>query len=449
MKNIPENQAAENDLAKKKKIRCAIYTRKSSEDGLEQDFNSIDAQRLSGENFIASQVAKGWVLVPEYYDDGGFSGGNLDRPALKRLFEDIAKGKIDCVVIYKIDRLSRSLFDFQQIIELFDKYNVTFASVTQSFSTDDSIGRLMLNIVLSFAQYERELTGERIRDKIEASKKKGMWMGGTIPIGYDAKEGKLFINKEESETVKTIFELFIENESITETARELNKMNFTTKTWISNKGNIQKGKNFNKSNVRRIIENPLYAGKVKHKGKVYDGIHEAIIPYEIWQKANQIIEKEREEKIVTPIARINMVPILKGVMNCGICGSKMTPTYTSKGGVRYRYYICAASHKGNNDACKVGRVPAGEIEKLVVGRLLNILKKPEVVAKAISEIKGAIPSNNVIEYFQNIEKIWDELFPVEQARIVNLLIKQVVIQPEGLNIDIFKEGLGSLSNEFI
>lgn len=298
----------------------------------------------------------------------------------------------------------------------------------------------MLNIVLSFAQYERELTGERIRDKIEASKKKGMWMGGTIPLGYDAKEGKLSINKEESGTIKTLFELFMENESITETARELNKMNFTTKTWISNKGNIQKGKNFNKSNVRRIIENPLYAGKVTHKGKVYDGMHEPIIPYETWQKANQIIEKEREEKIVTPIARVNMVPILKGVMNCGICGSKMTPTYTSKGGVRYRYYLCAASHKGNNDACKVGRVPAGEIEKLVVGRLLNVLKKPEMVAKTISEIRGTVASNTVIEYFQNIEKVWDELFPVEQARIVNLLVKQVVIA-EGLSMNILKKDL--------
>jgi DNA invertase Pin-like site-specific DNA recombinase len=439
-----ENQI---DLSNKPKIRCAIYTRKSSEDGLEQDFNSIDAQRLSGENFIASQVSKGWVMIPEYYDDGGFSGGTLERPALKRLFNDIRNKKIDCVVIYKIDRLSRSLFDFQQIIELFDQYKVSFASVTQNFTTDDSVGRLMLNVMLSFAQYERELTGERIRDKIDASKKKGMWMGGTVPLGYDAKERKLTINPEEAKIIAALFDIFIETESVTETARELNRLGFSTKTWISRTGKIQRGKKFNKAAVRRIIENPLYTGKIKHKNKVYDGLHQGIITNEIWQEANNIIKRNHETKIISPISRVSAAPLLKGVMNCGICGSKMTPTYTSKKGKRYRYYICSASSKGNNDLCKVGRIPASEAENVVTSQILNILKKPEFIVRAISQSSKNFSENTVIKNFKQIEKVWDELFPVEQARIINLLVKDIEVKPEGFNIRIFKEGINSLSNE--
>lgn len=441
-----ENQV---DLSNKPKIRCAIYTRKSSEDGLEQDFNSIDAQRLSGENFIASQVGKGWVLVDEHYDDGGFSGGTLERPALKRLFRDIKEGKIDCVVIYKIDRLSRSLFDFQQIIELFDQNKVSFASVTQNFTTDDSVGRLMLNVMLSFAQYERELTGERIRDKIDASKKKGMWMGGTIPLGYDSKDGKLTANQEEVKIIIALFDIFIETESVTETARELNRLGFSTKTWISASGKIQRGRKFNKAAVRRIIENPLYAGKIKHKNKIYDGLHQPIISEEIWQEANSVIKRSSETKIISPLSRISAAPLLKGIMNCGICGSKMTPTYTSKKGKKYRYYICSASSKGNNDACKVGRIPASEAENVVTSQVLNVLKKPEFIVSAIGQSTKEFSENTVIVHFKQIEKVWDELFVVEQARIINLLIKDIEVRPEGFNIRIFKEGIHSLSNELI
>ncbi len=446
---ITENHQTENqpDLSNRPKIRCAIYTRKSSEEGLEQEFNSIDAQRLAGENFIASQVSKGWVMLPDRYDDGGFSGGTLERPALKRLFNDIRNGKIDCVVIYKIDRLSRSLLDFQKIMELFDQNRVKFASVTQNLTTDNSNGRLMLNVILSFAQYEREITGERIRDKINASKKKGMWMGGTVPLGYDAKERKLLINQEETKIVSTLFETFIETESVTETARELNRLGFTTKTWITSSGKIQRGRKFNKATVRRIIENPLYAGKVKHKDNIYDGLHEAIISSEIWHEANSIIKRHHETKIITPVSRITAAPLLKGIMNCGICGSKMTPTYTSKKGKRYRYYICSASSKGNNDACKVGRIPANEAENVVTSQVLSILKKPEFVVRAISQSPKTFTENTVIGNFRQIEKVWDELFPVEQARIINLLVKDIEVRPEGFNIRIFKEGISSLSNE--
>lgn len=444
--NTPTNQL---DLNDKPKIRCAIYTRKSSEDGLEQEFNSIDAQRLSGENFIASQVSKGWVLVPEYYDDGGYSGGNLDRPALRRLFNDITNKKIDCVVIYKIDRLSRSLFDFQKIIELFDQYKVTFASVTQNFTTDDSVGRLMLNVMLSFAQYERELTGERIRDKIDASKKKGIWMGGVIPLGYDVNDRKLIINQDEAKIINTLFAIFIKTGSVTETARELNRLNFTTKTWISNSGKIQRGRRFNKASVRRIITNPLYNGKIRHKkhlGQIYQGLHEAIISDQIWQEANNIIKINPSSQIITPISRINSAPLLKGIITCAICGSKMTPTYTVKKAKRYRYYICSASSKGNNDACKVGRIPAFDTENIIIRQILNILKKPEIIARAISQSPN-LSENIIISHFRQIEQLWDELFPTEQARIINLLVKDIEVKEDGFNIRIFKEGINSLAEE--
>ncbi len=432
-------------IKNKQKVRCAIYTRKSCEEGLEQEFNSLDAQRLSAENYIASQEHEGWVLDPTFYDDGGFSGGTLERPALQRLFQDIREDKIDCIIVYKIDRLTRSLLDFSRIIELFDEHNVSFVSVTQSFNTSNSMGRLMLNVLLSFAQYERELTSERIKDKLEASCKRGMWMGGNIPLGYDAKDRKLLINEKEAKIVRILFQNFAETASITETARELNNLGFSTKTWISNNGKLHKGQRFNKSNVRRILNNHLYIGKVKHKDKLFDGMHKPIIDDQIWQKTRDLLSTNN--KIQLPSSRVTTAPLLKGIMNCGICGSKMTPTYTTKQGKRYRYYICQSKHKGNNDLCKVGRISANETESLVTDQVLNFLKKPEFIIHTINAKKDDLSENKIINSFKTIDKVWDELFPVEQARIINLLIKQIDIKPEGLNIKIFKEGLHSLSTE--
>ena len=433
------------NIRNKQKIRCAIYTRKSCEEGLEQEFNSLDAQRASAENYISSQAHEGWVLVNDHYDDGGFSGGNLERPSLQRLFQDIREDKIDCIIVYKIDRLTRSLLDFSKIIQLLDEHNVSFVSVTQSFNTANSMGRLMLNVLLSFAQYERELTSERIKDKLEASCKRGMWMGGNIPLGYDAKDRKLLINEKEAKIVRILFQNFAETASITETARELNNLGFTTKTWISNNGKLHKGKRFNKSNVRRILNNHLYIGKVKHKDKLFDGMHKPIIDEQIWQKTRELLSTNN--KIQLPSSRVTTAPLLKGIMNCGICGSKMTPTYTKKQGKRYRYYICQSKHKGNNDLCKVGRISASETENLVTDQVLNFLKKPEFIIHTINAKKDDLSENKIINSFKTIDKIWDELFPVEQARIINLLIKQIDIKPEGLNIKIFKEGLHSLSTE--
>lgn len=432
-------------LKNKQKIRCAIYTRKSSEEGLEQEFNSLDAQRLAAESYIASQQHEGWVLAPGNYDDGGFSGGNMERPGLKRLFADIKEGKIDCIVVYKIDRLTRSLVDFSKIIELFDEHNVSFVSVTQSFNTSNSMGRLMLNVLLSFAQYERELTGERIRDKVEASKKQGMWMGGTPPLGYSCEDKKLQILDEEAKTVRIIYQKFLETGSVTSVAREMNKHGFHTKSWISKTGNLHGGGKFDKKNIQRILENPIYAGKIKHKDKVYEGQHKSIIDDKMWQKVQDTFK--RTDRPVGVGVRVSSVPLLKGIMTCGECGGRMIPTYTNKKGKRYRYYICEQKHKGRNDNCSVGRLSAGEIENLVVQHITQILKKPEIIVQTITAAAGKVPEMEVVQALKSIEVVWEELFPIEQARITKLLIKEVVVTKDGLDIRIFKDGLNSLSAE--
>ncbi len=274
------------------------------------------------ENYIASQTGQGWVANPDYYDDGGYSGGTLERPALKRLLADIKEGKVDCIVVYKIDRLTRSLLDFSQIVQIFDSHNVGFVSVTQSFNTNSSMGKLMLNVLLSFAQYERELTGERIRDKFESSKKKGIWMGGVVPLGYDVDDRKLIVNDKEATAIKLIYDHFLKNSSVTHAVRDMNKLGFTTKSWISAKGVIYSGKKFSKNTIERILKNPLYIGKTVHKGKVYDGQHESIISDEDYQKVQDIFKVSSKEKIILPNSRINSPPLLKGLIYCGSCKEK-------------------------------------------------------------------------------------------------------------------------------
>ena len=261
-----------------RRLRCAAYTRKSTEEGLEQEFNSLDAQREACEAYIASQRAEGWTLVPDYYDDGGVSGGTLERPALKRLLADIEGGRIDVVVVYKIDRLSRSLMDFAKLVEVFDRHNVTFVSVTQSFNTTTSMGRLTLNILLSFAQFEREVIGERIRDKHAASRKKGIWMGGWAPLGYDVKDRKLVINEAEADLVRLMFKRFARNKSGTNLVRELAKENARNKY----------GKLIDKGYLYRVLNNRVYLGEAVHKGMSYPGEHEAIIDSALWNAVHSV-----------------------------------------------------------------------------------------------------------------------------------------------------------------
>jgi len=431
------------------KIRCAIYTRKSTEDGLEQEFNSLDAQQDACSNYIASQKGLGWSEIPKQYDDGGFSGGNTERPALKMLIEDIKKGQVNCIVVYKIDRLTRSLTDFSKLIEVLDKYSVSFVSVTQSFDTSNSMGRLMLNVLLSFAQFEREVTGERIRDKIALSKKRGKWMGGQTPLGYNNHNKKLVVCEEEAKIIEVMFEYFIRTGSMVETVTYLNKMCFRTKTWISRTGKQHDGGVFDFKNTRRMLENPIYKGKIAHKGKIFDGEHEAIIDEETWQKVQDLIaHPEAREKIME--SRMGPVPLLKGRLKCGCCDRNMTPTHTQKKNKQYRYYICTQKLKGRNKGCGVSRVPAAMIEDKVIEEIMLMLKSPELIARTMVVRKtDKVSDNDVIAAFKNIEQIWQELMHPEKRRIIELLIDKAELHPDKLEIFISPKGFANLATELV
>ncbi|MBF0188473.1 MAG: recombinase family protein, partial [Magnetococcales bacterium] len=307
----------------RRKVRCAIYTRKSSEEGLEQDFNSLDAQREACESYITSQKQEGWVLVPDHYDDGGFSGGTLQRPALQRLLNDIKEGAIDCCVVYKIDRMSRSLLDFTKLVEIFDRHNVTFVSITQSFNTTTSMGRLTLNVLLSFAQYEREIIAERIRDKVAASRKKGIWMGGFPPLGYDIENRRLVVNPTEARLVRHIFQRLLDIGSITLLVKELNDAGHTTKAWTSlSTRTFHPGRPFDRGILYKLLQNRVYLGESVHKGTSYPGEHDAIISQDVWDKVQHAFASNRHQRSNRTRARTPSP--LKGVMHCRHCNRTMT-----------------------------------------------------------------------------------------------------------------------------
>lgn len=343
--------------------RCAIYTRKSSEEGLEQGFNSLHAQREACEAFIKSRDHEGWKAIKSRYDDGGFSGGTLNRPALQDLLLDIRAGKIDVIVVYKIDRLTRSLMDFSKLVEILDKHQVSFVSVTQHFNTTTSMGRLTLNVLLSFAQFEREVTGERIRDKFAASKKKGMWMGGHPPLGYDAKDRKLVPIPREAEQVRTIYTLYLEMECVEKLAERLEDLGIRSKRRTSNAGRRYGGNPFTKGALYFILQNKIYLGEIVHKDKSYPGEHDAIIEREIWEKVQRKLSRNRVTRKATQ-ASGSLFP-LKGRLVTE-SGERFTPTYTQKkNGKRYRYYICQLR------AGKAIRLPVHEIESLILDGIQN------------------------------------------------------------------------------
>lgn len=356
------------------RIRCAIYTRKSCEEGLELEFNSLDAQRESAEAFISSQQHEGWECIPSHYDDGGFSGGSLERPALQRLLEDIKQGKIDCVVVYKVDRLSRSLLDFTRIMETFDKNGVSFVSVTQQFNTTHSMGRLTLNILLSFAQFEREIIGERIRDKIAAQRRKGKWSGGIPVLGYDVDRSnpspKLVVNADEATQVRRIFSLYLELGSLLPVVQELEARGWKNKIWRTQKGNERGGRPFDKCSVYALLTNPLYAGMIKHNTELFRGEHEPIIDSGVFEQVQRQLNKNGRGKGNHLVNKYGA--ILKGLLFCKSCGRTMVHTFTGKGTKRYRYYTCCAAIKKGWKSCPTKSVPAGEIENVVVDQIRSI-----------------------------------------------------------------------------
>ncbi|MBT3786949.1 MAG: recombinase family protein [Alphaproteobacteria bacterium] len=420
-----------------RKTRCAVYTRKSSEEGLDMDFNSLHAQRESCEAYITSQKQEGWVLVPDQYDDGGISGGTLERPALQRMLADIEAGRVDVVVVYKIDRLSRSLMDFAKLVDVFDRHNVTFVSVTQTFNTTTSMGRLTLNILLSFAQFEREVTGERIRDKIAASRKKGMWMGGNPPLGYDVRDRKLIVNADEANTVRMIFKRFLTVGSATLLSKDLTAEGVMSK----------RGKPINKGYLYKLLKNQVYIGKAVHKGKAYPGEHEAIITQDLWNKVRTIISESPRTR--ANHTRAQTPALLKGII-FGADGRAMTPVHTKKKNKLYRYYVAAELLKGETPDGIVRRVPAGEIEAAVIDHVRGLLRAPEIVVATWRAARGhgeKTSEADVREALHDIDPLWDELFPVEQSRMLQLLVERVDVHPGGIDIKFRVDGLETLVSE--
>jgi DNA invertase Pin-like site-specific DNA recombinase len=414
--------------------RCAVYTRKSTEEGLDREFNTLDAQREACEAYIASQRAEGWTLVHDRYDDGGFSGGSLDRPALKRLLADIERGLVDVVVVYKIDRLSRSLMDFAKLVEVFDAHEVTFVSVTQSFNTTTSMGRLTLNILLSFAQFEREVIGERIRDKVAASKARGMWMGGKVPLGYRVENRKLLVNEAEAARVRRVFELFAETGSGVETVRRCQAEGITAKS----------GRPIDKGDVYKIINLRTYVGEVAHRGNVYPGEHAAIVSRALWDRVHAILQVS--PRVRARANRAQSPSLLKGLL-FGTDGRALSPAHSRKRGRLYRYYVAQRALKGEADDGIVRRVSAGEIEAVVMAQLRALLRQPEVVVGAWIAAKAEAPDlteTDVREALARLEPLWDELFPAEQQRIVRSLVERVTIGLDGADIRLRVQGLASL-----
>ncbi len=500
------------------RVRCAVLTRTSTEEGLDSEFNSLDAQRESGEAYVASQKHEGWVALPTHYDDGGYSGATLDRPALQRLLADIEAGKIDCVVVYKIDRLSRSLLDFAKLIEIFDRRHVSFVSVTQRFDTSTSMGRLMLNILLSFAQFEREIIGERIRDKVAATRRKGKYTGGPPVLGYgvDRERKRLVVNAEEAALVLRIFSDFVETGSTTTLAQALVAEGHTTKSWTTKDGKHRAGTPWNKVLVYRVLNNPLYIGEVTHKGERYLGEHEPIVPRRLWDQAHSILTRNSRVRGVR--TRTKTPALLRGIIRCTHCDCSMGPSFTKRRGKTYRYYQCVHASKHGPGSCPVGTVPAGEIERAVIEQLRAVFETPEVAAatvraaqeqrearlqemtqqhaeaaaalavlreeaqrlmsgtygdsalvagrmtdlsaqveaqeRAVTQadqemqaLSSHVGERDVIDALGSLDPVWDELFPAEQERIVQLLVRRVEVGPDGLDLELRAEGIESLALE--
>jgi len=395
--------------APQKRIRCAIYTRKSTSEGLEAEFNTLDAQRLAAENYIASQKGEGWVALPDEYDDGGFTGGNMDRPALQRLMQDIEAGKVDCIVVYKVDRLSRSLLDFARIINTLNEHNCSFVSVTQNFSTADSMGRLTLNILLSFAQFEREIIAERTRDKMSAARKQGRWVGGAQVLGYDVHPngGKLVVNEKEAIIVREIYSCYIELESLMPVVRVLRDKGVTNKTWTTKKNTVHQGKPFNKNALYNLLTNPLYIGKVRHKKEVYEGQHDPIVDESIWHCVQNILKRNRLNNGST--VRNTQGALLKGLLFCGSCKVAMVHTWTKKkNNCRYRYYVCGRAQKEGWDVCPVKSIPAAEIERYVVEEIRRIGKDEGLVEETFEAV-GAVANRQADELAEEEERLREQL----------------------------------------
>jgi site-specific DNA recombinase len=422
-----------------KVFRCAIYTRKSSEEGLEQDFNSLHAQRESCDAYIRSQRHEGWTALPSLYDDGGYSGGSTERPALKRLLADIQSHLIDVVVVYKVDRLTRSLADFAKIVEIFDAAGVSFVSVTQQFNTTTSMGRLTLNVLLSFAQFEREVTGERIRDKIAASKQKGMWMGGWVPIGYDRKDRTLTINETEAVTVRTIFDLFLKLKNVQRVQTELARLKLTTKPYATPRGRAVGGLSFARGHLYKILSNPLYIGEIEHKCVRYPGQHPPLVGAATWDAVQAQLAANHHENRTRTNAKSKS--LLAGVIYDD-AGNRLVSSHATKNGKRYRYYVTSEGTWRSVAAASVPRLrlPAATIDELVLTKLQSFLMDKTEISTMLRETRCR-PAE-IGSGLEIASKFADSLTsPGPMAQKVADLLARVTVSPTSLNISIKRDRL--------
>ncbi|PCJ61092.1 MAG: resolvase [Rhodospirillaceae bacterium] len=402
--------------------RCAIYTRKSSEEGLEQDFNSLHAQREACEAYITSQKSEGWQLVRTPYDDGAFSGGTLERPALQSLLADIEARKVDTVVVYKVDRLTRSLANFSKIVEIFDAHAVSFVSITQQFNTTTSMGRLTLNMLLSFAQFEREVTGERIRDKIAASKKKGMWMGGFVPLGYEAKERTLVINEVEAKTIRAVYRLYLAHGNVRRVKAEADRLGLKTK--IRAEGSSG-GRPLSRGYIYKLLGNPLYAGKIAHKGEVYEGQHPAIIDAKTWKEVQTKLTSNTHAR--RSGVRATEPSLLAGLLH-DEHGNRLSPSHAVKNGTRYRYYVSQAilQHR-EGEAGSVIRIPAREIEKLVTARMASLLKDSGALIDEIGNALKPRDQKRLMSAARKQAEQWPQMKAAERRAFVLTVVAKVTV----------------------
>lgn len=413
-------------------VRCAVYTRKSSEEGLEQSFNSLDAQCEACFSFIVSQKHEGWRAINTHYDDGGFSGGTLGRPALKKLLDDVQAGRIDTVVVYKVDRLTRSLSDFAKIIEIFDAHKVSFVSVTQQFNTTTSMGRLTLNVLLSFAQFEREVTGERIRDKIAASKKKGMWMGGTVPLGYDVKHRKLIVNRGEADTVREIYRRYLALGCVSRLKLHLEQKGIRSKRRISQLGSKSGGAVYSRGALYQILQNRMYLGEISHRGQVYPGEHSAIVPRELWERVQKLLDSNNNASRNN--TRASGLSLLAGFL-FNEFGNRFTPSHATKNAKRYRYYVSQAAIKNPGESHPTtARIPAGELEHLVCSHLRSYFASPKKILRLVGvERAGAAETQRIVVAAQELSERLRDGAPNRRS-FLQSTISRVVIHSDNLQV---------------
>lgn len=491
-----------------RRLRCAIYTRKSTEEGLDQDFNTLDAQREAGEAYVRAQRHEGWDLVPTRYDDGGFTGANLERPALQRLLADVELGLIDVIVVYKVDRLSRSLIDFSKLAATLEEHDVAFVSVTQQFNTASSMGRLMLNVLLSFAQFERETIAERTRDKMRAARRKGKWTGGTPMLGYDTapEGGRLVVNEAEADQVREIYETYCRVKSIARTVQEIDARGWRNKSWITKKGRLREGARFSKSSMGQILKHPIYIGCVRHDGQVLNGEHEGIVTPELFQRVQRILAHNAQT--CGTRVRNKWGALLKDLLRCGHCDAPMVHTTSGRREKQYRYYVCNHAREYGWAECPTPSLPAGEVERFVVERIRAIGADDTLVGETLAAARGqtearvaglraevaraqasikrletehertgdqdlvgrieeaelrlagvrddltraeqeTVDEDDLRSALTRFDPVWDTLFPKERARIAKLLLEQVVYDGEAgtLALTFRPGGIRALSEE--